>query len=213
MSDTPPAPVLDVSGLTKGFGGRSVVDDLAFTVDAGEVVALVGPNGSGKTTVLRCVVGVEPPDRGTVLLAGDPLEETDPRVRHRVCSLLDDVGWFSDVSASEHLDLVARTHDDPDPQDKVDAALELLGIADVADQVPLTLSSGQRRRLGLATTLVRPYDLLVLDEPEQRLDTAGRRWLAEHLAALARDGKAVLLACHDDELLDAVGARRVRLGP
>lgn len=203
--------VLDVDGLGKAYGGREVVADLSFTVAPGDVVALVGANGSGKTTVLRCIVGSDRADAGVVLLWGRPLDETDPDVRRRVCTVLDDMGWFPDVTAAEHLDLLARSFGDSDPVDRVDEALDRLQVAHVADQVPLTLSSGQRRRLALATTLVRPFDLLVLDEPEQRLDRSGREWLAGHLQWVADNGRAVLLASHDDDLLDAVGAARIDL--
>lgn len=203
--------VLEVRALGKAFGGRTIVEDLSFSVDAGEAVALVGANGSGKTTVLRCIVGADAADHGDVLLAGRPFDDTDPDVRRAVCSVLDDMGWFSDVTAAEHLDLLARVHGDLDPLDRVDEALDSLGISHVADQVPLTLSSGQRRRLALATSMVRGFTLLVLDEPEQRLDHDGRAWLAEHLRSVVAGGRAVLLASHDDVLLGALGARRIVL--
>lgn len=200
-----------VRDLTKSFGGRDVVRDLSLEVHAGEVVGLVGPNGAGKTTVLNAVLGTDPPDRGEVLLDGDPLDERRPAVRRSVAAVMDDMGWFPDVTAAEHLDLLARSHGERHPQQLVDEALETLGIAHVADHVPTALSSGQRRRLALATTLVRPFRLLVLDEPEQRLDVDGRTWLAGHLRRAADDGAGVLLASHDEALLAGARARCVTI--
>ncbi len=201
------APLLTVRGLAKSYGGRPVVTGLDVSVAPGEVVALRGPNGAGKTTILRCVLGLEEADAGEVRLGDRSYDERDPATRARVAAVLDDMGWFPDLTSFEHLDVLARAHGNPDPEDVVEAALNALRIAPFADQVPMTLSSGQRRRLALAMVLVRPYELLVLDEPEQRLDVAGRAWLAAYLCGVAASGAAVLMASHDDELIGAVGAR------
>jgi heme ABC exporter ATP-binding subunit CcmA len=206
---TAPVGGLAVRGLGKKFADRTVLEKVSFDVGAGEVVAVVGPNGAGKTTLLRCVVGADVPDAGEVTLAGRPLDERDADTRRAVGAVLDDLDFFADLTVTEHLDLFARAHGTPDADARVDAAMADLSLDQVRDQLPSTLSSGQRRRLALATTLVRPLELLVLDEPEQRLDVAGRRWLAGSLRAHAAAGVAVLLASHDDELLDAVRARRV----
>lgn len=202
---------LVVTGLTKAFGGRVIVTDLAVAVAAGEVVALVGPNGVGKTTVLRCIMGLETPDAGTVTLEGRPLQDTDPAVRAQVVALLDDAAFFPELTVAEHLDLFARAHGEADPQELVEQALATLRIEGVADQLPDTLSSGQRQRLALAAALVRPWDLLIADEPEQRLDDRGRQWLGEWLSVQAAQGRSVLIASHDPAILAAGGARTVQL--
>lgn len=201
---------LVADGICKSFGGRRILVDVSMRAAPGEVLALVGPNGAGKTTLLRILVGSEEPDSGTVTLDGVPFDERDPAVRRRVATVLDDLAWFPDLTAWEHLDLLARAHGD-DEDDVVDDALAAVRLSHVADQVPTTLSSGQRRRLGLATTLVRPFDLLFLDEPEQRLDEAGRAWLALYLKALADDGRTVVLASHDPALVEACGGRVVEI--
>lgn len=202
---------MEIRELSKSFGGRLVLARVSLSVGAGETVAVVGPNGSGKTTLLRAVLGTDPPTSGEVLLNGRPLDERQPWVRAEVAAVLDDMGWFPDVTSAEHLDLLARGFGNRSPEDAVDAALDTLRLGRVADQVPATLSSGQRRRLALATTLVRPFSLLLLDEPEQRLDVEGRHWLTEHLRGLASCGVAILMACHDEQLRRAVGAREVQL--
>lgn len=203
--------MLAVTGLTKAFGGRTVLDGLDLEVAAGEVVALVGPNGVGKSTALRCVLGGETPDDGEVLLDGEPLDTRVPRIRREVCAVLGDFGVLPQLTVAEHLDILARGHGEKEPWARVDTALTDARIAHVADQLPNTLSSGQAQRFALATAMVRPWRLLIADEPEQRLDDAGREWLGDWLAAQASAGRAVLTACHDPEVVRRSGARVVAL--
>jgi heme ABC exporter ATP-binding subunit CcmA len=202
--------VLEVDQLTRRFGAHVVLAGVSFELAAGDGLALVGPNGSGKTTLLRCVVGADRPDEGRVLLDGERVDETDPSVRAALACVLDDVDFFPDLSVVEHLDLLARAHG---ADGGVDEVLDELDLTGAADQLPATLSSGQRRRLALASCLVRPRRLLVLDEPEQRLDSAGRQWLAERLRAERAAGVAVLLASHDPDLVEAVADAVLEFGP
>lgn len=201
---------LSVRGLTRRFGPRAIFEDVDFDVPAGSVTALLGPNGAGKSTLLRCVVAADQPDAGEVLFEGRPFDETDAGLRAAVATVLDDVEFFPDLSAIEHLELLARAHGAGG--DAVDVVLLELGLEAARDQLPVTLSSGQRRRLALASCFVRPRRLLLLDEPEQRLDVAGRRWLAERLCREKESGTAILLASHDHELVEAVADHRIELG-
>ncbi|WP_432949031.1 ABC transporter ATP-binding protein [Kribbella sp. CA-253562] len=204
---------LAVTGLRHLYADRPVIEDLTFSLAAGRAVALVGPNGAGKTTVLRCIVGAHEPAAGTILLDGVPIDERAEVVRRDVAALLDDLDFFPDLTAAEHLDLLARAHGNPEPEDLVDTLLDDVGLLAAADQLPGSLSSGQRRRLALATTLVRPRKLLVLDEPEQRLDTAGVAWLAERLQEEKKAGTSVIFASHDPDLVEAVADDTVELTP
>lgn len=198
---------LTVTGLTRRFGKLVVLDDVNFTLAAGQLAVVVGPNGSGKTTLLRCVIGADRPDEGEVMIDGRRCYETDPRVRAILASALDDVEFFPDLSVVEHLELIAYAHGasgQPVPE-----VLAELGLKRARDQLPATLSSGQRRRLALASCFVRPRGLLVLDEPEQRLDTRGREWLADRLLREKAEGTAVLMASHDADLTAAVADDRI----
>ncbi|WP_110180766.1 ABC transporter ATP-binding protein [Nocardioides solisilvae] len=201
--------MLTVRGLEKEFGGRRVLDGFDLVVEPGEVVALVGPNGAGKTTLMRCVVGIEEPDGGEVLLDDRPLDTREADVRGDVLALLDDTAWFPDLTVLEHLDLLARADSVVDPGAVARDALAEVGLTRIADQVPGTLSSGQKQRLSLAVALVRPWRLLLVDEPEQRLDADGQAWLGRWLAEQAREGRSVLMACHSEALVAAAGARVV----
>ncbi|MGC3953586.1 MAG: ABC transporter ATP-binding protein [Propionicimonas sp.] len=203
--------VLKVTGLKKAFGPVVIVDGFNLEIRAGEAVALTGRNGAGKSTVLRCVVGAERPDEGTVTVNGITVSETNPEIRRAVATVIDDLDFFPDLSVVEHLDLLARAHGIPDPEAAVDEVLHEVQLVPQSGQLPATLSSGQRRRLALATAFVRPRSLLILDEPEQRLDTEGVEWLAQRLQAERARGLAILMASHEPALVKAVATREVRL--
>ncbi|MEU1587765.1 ABC transporter ATP-binding protein [Micromonospora sp. NPDC005710] len=201
---------LSVRGLSRNFGNLVVLDEVSFTLPAGRIAVVLGPNGSGKTTLLRCVVGADRPDAGEVLVQGRQADETDPQVRALVAAALDDIDFFPDLSVVEHLELVAYAHGGD--AEAVEEVLAELGLEAARDQLPVTLSSGQRRRLALASCFVRPRRVLILDEPEQRLDVRGRQWLADRLLRERAAGTAVLLASHDPELIDAVVDERIEIG-
>jgi ABC-2 type transport system ATP-binding protein len=201
---------LTVRGLTRRFGALLVLDGVSFSVAPGHALVVEGPNGAGKTTLLRCVVGADLPDAGEVLLDGHPLVETDPAVRAAVASALDDMDFFPDLSVAEHLELLAFAHGGEAAT--VAEVIAELGLQAARDQLPSTLSSGQRRRLALASCFVRPRRVLVLDEPEQRLDMRGRDWLTRRLLHEKAAGAALLVASHDPDLVDAVADARLEIG-
>ncbi len=205
------APVLTATSLAKAFGPVPIVTDFSLTVRAGEAIALTGRNGAGKSTILRMLVGAIRPDEGTVEFEGRRLVETDADVRRGVASVIDDLDFFPDLSVVEHLDLLARAHGVPDPEPLVDAVLAEVELVPQSGQLPGTLSSGQRRRLALGTAFVRPRKLLILDEPEQRLDVAGVAWLAARLRQERQDGLAIVFASHDPYLVAQVATREVHL--
>ncbi|WGY02957.1 ABC transporter ATP-binding protein [Nocardioides sp. QY071] len=196
--------VLSVRGLARSFGEHRVLADLDLEVRAGSAAVLVGPNGAGKSTALRCITGADQPDAGTVEVLGEPLDERSPTIRAAMAVVMDDLDFFPDLTVVEHLDLFARAHRTPDADAVVDDVLDEVGLTAQSGQLPTSLSSGQRRRLALASAFVRPRRLLVLDEPEQRLDQDGLAWLAERLLAEKAAGLAIVLASHAPALVDAI---------
>lgn len=202
-------PLLRVRGLVRRFGEVDVVNGLDLDVAAGTAVALVGRNGAGKSTVLRCLTGADKPTSGTIELDGQEMDERSPTVRASFAVVMDDMDFFPDLSVVEHLDLFAKAHRVPDAEALVDEVLTELGLMPHAGQLPGTLSSGQKRRLALASAFVRPRRLLVLDEPEQRLDTSGLEWLAGRLQREKAEGLGVLMASHSPYLVEAVADRVV----
>ena len=199
--------LLEATDLSVGYGGEPVCAPVTLSVDPGSAVALVGPNGAGKSTVLQTLVGLLPPLAGTVHFAGRAVDERDGDFRRAVAGVLDDDAFFPSLTGEEHLLLTARGHGVVDAEQVVAAELAAFGLAERAGALPSALSSGQRRRLALAGALVRPAQLLVLDEPERRLDTAMRRTLAERLAAVVDAGGTVLFASHDPAFIGTLADR------
>jgi ABC-type multidrug transport system ATPase subunit len=189
--------VLSAAGVVAGHGGVPVCAPVTLGLPAGRALALVGPNGVGKSTVLHTLVGLLAPLGGTVLFAGRPVDEREASFRRDVAQVLDDDAFFPSMTVREHLLLTARGHGVEDAEDVVAAELEAFGMVERAEALPTALSSGQRRRLALAAAFVRPARLMVLDEPERRLDSDMRQVLADRLARERNSGVAVLFASHD----------------
>ncbi len=204
-------PTLKVSELKKSFGPVTIVEGFSLNVFPGEAIALTGRNGAGKSTILRCIVGADRPDSGVIEVNGIPVLETDARIRREVATVIDDLDFFPDLSVVEHLDLLARAHGIPDSDEAVDEVLNEVQLVPQSGQLPGTLSSGQRRRLALATAFVRPRSLLVLDEPEQRLDVEGVAWLAARLLEERKRGLAIVMASHEPQLVEKVATKVVQL--
>jgi ABC-2 type transport system ATP-binding protein len=205
-------PLLRLQGISRRYGQRQALHPLDLEVRAGECVALLGPNGSGKSTLLRIAAGRDEPTTGSVSFDGRPLSEDDLHARARIAVVADSTACYPDLSVREHLTLVAVAHGvGEEAPGWVDWALADRNLVDKADALPASLSSGQLQGLLLASALVRPRELLVLDEPEQRLDPKARADLATRIAAETADGVAVLLATHHAELAGAVAGRAVLL--
>jgi ABC-2 type transport system ATP-binding protein len=162
-------------------------------------------NGSGKSTLLRIAAGRDTPTTGQVSYRGRPLREDALVARTEIAMAGEVSSTYPDLTVREHLLLVAIAHGAGQAApDLVDGALAECRLADHGEALPGSLSSGQRQALQLAAVLVRPRRLLILDEPEQRLDPGARRWLGGLLTQEKATGAAVLLATHHVELAEAV---------
>lgn len=203
--------LLQLNGVSRSYGGREVLHPVDLKLAAGECVALLGHNGSGKSTLLRVAAGRDLPTGGTVRFDGLAMDENDPRIRARVAVVGDTVACYPDLTVREHLLLVAVAHGVAGAAEWVQQVLDEQMLAERADALTSALSSGQMQSLLLACALVRPRDLLLLDEPEQRLDPGARRRLADLLTAELADGVAVLLVTHHTDLALAVADRVVVL--
>jgi len=196
--------LLSAAALSVGYGGTPVCGPVDLVLEAGRALAVVGPNGAGKSTLLRTLAGLLPPLAGSVAFEGSPVDEREPGFRRDVAAVLDDDAFFAALTGREHLLLTARGHGVAEPDDVVADEVAAFGLADRIDALPSALSSGQRRRLALAAAFVRPARLLLLDEPERRLDTGMRTRLGARLAARRDAGAAVLFASHDPALVAAL---------
>jgi ABC-type multidrug transport system ATPase subunit len=198
--------VITAHDLEVGYG-YPVCAPVTFTLRRGDCLAVVGLNGTGKSTLLRTVLGMLPAISGTSRLFG---ARPDPRSRAQRAAVSHDLGdevFFPGLSAAEHLELTALGHGEADPAATAAALLAELGLEERAQAVPAALSSGQRRRLLLASALARPRELLVLDEPESRLDTSARTRIAERLTHERESGGTVLFASHDPAVVRLAATR------
>lgn len=202
---------LVLAKVSRRYGEREALQPMNLTLRAGECVALVGHNGSGKSTLLRIAAGRDKPTTGSVRLDSLPMDENDPRVRARTAVVGDTVACYPDLTVREHLLLVATAHGVEGAEEWIDHILQVQRLTDHAHALPSALSSGQTQALLLASALVRPRDLLLLDEPEQRLDPDARARLAELITAELADGVSVLLATHHPVLARTVAHRVIVL--
>ena len=182
-------------GLHKDYGDRPALEPLDLQVPQGQHVALVGHNGSGKTTLLRMAAGLLDPSGGEVLVMGHPQGGIEAR---RALSWLSDTPTFyDDLSLWEHLEYVARLHGAESWQERAESLLERLGIAHRRDDIPTTFSRGLRQKAAIALGMVRPFRLLLVDEPFVGLDQAGKTTLLELLDEAAADGATLVVATHE----------------
>lgn len=193
--------VLEMDKLAVGYSGTPVCGSITACLDSGQILGVVGFNGAGKSTAARTIAGRQPRIAGTLRVHDLPADEDSILFRRQVASVFDEEAFFPSLTVMEHLLLVARGHGIADPEAAVDAELEYFALESRADAVPGALSSGQRRRLTLAAGLIRPSSLLIMDEPEQRLDPVMRERIAERLRNYADGGGAVLQVTHDPAML------------
>lgn len=201
------APLVEVDAATRTYGTVQVLGPTSWTLHAGQGCAVVGANGAGKSTLLQLVAGTDTPTSGTVRTLGLPAHEARLSRRAEVARLLDGLATYDDLTVAEHLRLIqvawTGRHTGPD----VDEALATAHLDRVADQYPGELSSGERQMFALAATLYRPSSLVILDEPEQRLDAVWREVARSLISAALDSGRAVLAATHDPAFREILTAR------
>ena len=183
---------IEIQHLTKDYGAVRAVDQLSFSVDEGTITGFLGPNGSGKTTTLRCLLGLVSPTSGTTTIAACPYRELSHPLQE-VGAMLE-AAAHPGRTARNHLRMVAS--EARMPSTRVDALLDLVDLRAAADRRVGGFSLGMNQRLGLATALIGDPRILVLDEPANGLDPDGIRWLRDFLRALAAEGRTVLLSSH-----------------
>jgi len=192
---------LEAKQLTIGYPQRTICGPLNLQVSAGQGVGIIGANGSGKSTLVRTILGHLPPVHGEVEFLGLPVDEDSIAFRREVAVQITDGTFFEELTVAEHLELVARGHGLPLWEQNIEKELDFFELHAVAELLPNELSSGQRRKVLLAATLIRPAQLVLLDEPEQRLDLRIRQKLYARLAQLRRSGTTLLVVTHDPQLL------------
>ena len=188
---------ISVAGLTKRYGGRTVVDGVTFEVRQGESFGILGPNGAGKTTTLEMIEGLRQPDGGEITLLGEPVWPDPRRIQARIGVQLQSTSLFDMLTARELLELFAKFYLRPDAAERARVSLELVGLEAKADDYAKRLSGGQQQRLAIALALVHDPDIVFLDEPTTGLDPQARRNLWDVIRSINADqGKTVVLTTH-----------------
>ncbi len=195
--------MLVIDGLTKSYGERRALDGLSIEVPRGQVVGLLGPNGSGKTTAMRIVFGVIDADAGTVTYDGAPITAD---VRRRFGYMPEERGLYPDMRVRDQLVYFARLAgmERTRARERADALLERLGVAERADEEVQKLSLGNQQRVQLAAALVHQPEALVLDEPFSGLDPIAVTGLSEIVQEAADDGRLVLFSSHQLDLVEGL---------
>jgi len=188
-------PAIATAGLTKDYGGTLAVGPLDLVVAPGQRVSLIGHNGSGKTTLIRLLTGMLEPSAGEAVVAGHPAGSIDARAV--LAHLADQPVFYDDLSLREHLEYIARLHGRSEWQPRADELLDAVGLTGRADELPSTFSRGLRQKAAVCLAFVRPFDVMVVDEPFVGLDRAGRESLLELFRLAHGGGAALVIATHE----------------
>ena len=189
-------PIIEISGLTKRFSGKTVVDHVDLTVKRGEIVGFLGPNGSGKTTTIRMICGLLKPDEGKGTCLGYDILTQSDRIKLEVGYMTQRFSLYEDLTIEENLDFVARLYALKPRAKYVADTLARLGLTNRKDQLAGTLSGGWKQRLALAAAVMHQPKLLLLDEPTAGVDPKARRDFWDEIHQLAAEGLTVLVSTH-----------------
>jgi ABC-2 type transport system ATP-binding protein len=187
---------IDVHGLNKSFGDKHVVQDVSIQVEEGRICGFLGPNGSGKTTTLRLLCGLLTPDSGEGQALGFDIVRQSEEVKRRTGYMTQRFSLYEDLTLAENLAFTARVYGLDRRRERVDQALERLGLGSRRNQLAGTLSGGWKQRLALASATLHEPRLLLLDEPTAGVDPKARRTFWDEIHELAAQGLTVLVSTH-----------------
>ena len=188
--------VIDVAGVTKRFGAKTVVNGIDLQVERGEIFGFLGPNGSGKTTFIRMLCGLLTPDGGSGTCLGHDILTEQPLIKREVGYMTQRFSYYEDMSIRENLDFIARIYAVPDREEAVQRSLEQLRLQNRSHQLAGELSGGWKQRLALAACLIHKPLLLLLDEPTAGVDPKARRGFWDEIHRLSTEGITVLVTTH-----------------
>ncbi len=199
MNDVSPSATdiaIDVKGLTKKFGDRTVVQNLSMQVKRGSIYGFLGPNGSGKTTTIRMLCGLLTPDSGTGTCLGYDIRRDADKIKLRVGYMTQRFSLYQDLSVRENLEFVARLYGLPHAKEAARDMIKRLGLSGREEQLAGELSGGWKQRLALGACTLPSPQLLLLDEPTAGVDPKARRDFWNEIHALAAEGLTVLVSTH-----------------
>lgn len=193
-ADDSPAAIV-TSGLCKRYGDADALSPLDLRIPDGQRVTVIGHNGSGKTTLLRMLIGMLEPSEGTATIAGHPLGSIEARAA--VSYLSDQPVFYDDLSVWEHLEYIARLHGTDGWEQQAVDLVDMVGLTPRVDDLPMTFSRGLKQKAAIAMAFIRPFDIMLVDEPFVGLDRTGRDALLELFGLAHADGATLMVATHE----------------
>jgi ABC-2 type transport system ATP-binding protein len=210
MHEQPPVlgaadlPAIETVQLTKLYDTFMAVNELSFSVRAGEVLGLVGPNGAGKTTTLRCLCGIIPPSKGSVRIGGYEMSGKPVEAKRCLAFFSDEPRLFDYLTVAQHLEFTARIYQVADYQATARALLEELELAGKRDALPGELSRGMKQKLAIACGLLHSPTVIFFDEPLTGLDPIGIRRMKDSILKRAQAGAAIIISSHLLHLVEEI---------
>ncbi len=192
---TGPPAAIEAIGIAKFYGDAPALEPLDLRVETGQRISLIGHNGSGKTTLLRMLVGMLEPSEGSATVVGHAVGSLEARTS--ISYLADQPVFYDDLTVWEHLEYIARLHSTENWEQQAVDLVDMVGLTPRIDDLPMTFSRGLKQKAAIAMAFVRPFDVMLIDEPFVGLDRTGREALLELLGLAHRDGATLVVATHE----------------
>ena len=199
-------PIIEIKNLHKTFGEHKVLNGVNATINKGEDVVILGRSGGGKSVTIKCLVGLEQPDKGSIKVFGTEMTKLNGKelneIRSRIGFMFQNGALYDSMSIRQNLTFALKHHDkDITPEaveEKITEALDNVGLLDAIDKMPSELSGGMRKRIGMARTLIVKPEIILYDEPTSGLDTITAREISELMVAIQKKHKTTsLIITHD----------------
>ena len=209
--------MIELKNVNKSFGSKKVINNLDLVIPDGQILAIVGPSGGGKTTLLRTLAGLETADSGTFLLDGSPFDPTSSKQQEQVVGVVfQDLQLFPHLSVMDNITIGPRLvlkQDKETYTDKANHLAKLLDIEELLNNYPYQLSGGQKQRLAIARAMAMNPKVLAYDEPTSALDPALRQQVASLILELKADGVTQIVVTHDLDFAEEIGDKVLKVEP
>ena len=209
--------MIELKNVNKSFGSKKVINNLDLVIPDGQILAIVGPSGGGKTTLLRTLAGLETADSGTFLLDGSPFDPTSSKQQEQVVGVVfQDFQLFPHLSVMDNITIGPRLvlkQDKETYTDKANHLAKLLDIEELLNNYPYQLSGGQKQRLAIALAIAMNPKVLAYDEPTSALDPALRQQVASLILELKADGVTQIVVTHDLDFAEEIGDKVLKVEP
>jgi ABC-2 type transport system ATP-binding protein len=205
-------PLLQTINLSRSFGEFQAVSPLDLKIEPGELIILTGPNGAGKTTLLCCLAGLLRPTNGNILVDGFDLYQDEVAAKKRLAFVPDVPRFYLELTCWEHLRFISLAFGvEQGWESRAENCLREFGLWESRDMYPHNLSRGMRLKLGISLAFIRPFKVLILDEPTSSLDPESVKVLLQKLKSFRDNGCAILLTSHDLRVVEELGGRVWRM--